>query len=171
MTPSFSHRIDSFIQAMSDIVLPAIESDKSLAREQAQLIIAHLNLIKQQLPLADSFDRLELNLATELGLHLVELCRNDELLTEARLALEVALSAAEHFSNSQDAIRYVNGSIEQLIRTIRIHSGRGLIEAATKSVLAHAKERSLLNRIWFASNGFDSERDALPTIASLFEKG
>jgi hypothetical protein len=38
----------------------------------------------------------------------------------------------------------------------------------TRTVLALAQEQSRRNLIWFVCNGFDAERDSLPSIESLF---
>lgn len=168
MTPSIASRIDSMIQAMGDIILPAIEADKSLAREQAQLVVAHLHLMRQQLAHADAFDRIELAAAVRLGQQLLELAAGEASLTENRQTLQSALSEGERLADRQDAIRAVNGATENFVRALRLHGGRSSIDAMTSAVLAHTQEQSRRNRIWFASNGFDAERDSLPGVESLF---
>lgn len=171
MTPSISYRIDSLIQAMSDIVLPAIDTDKGLAREQAQLIVAHLQLMKRQLPQALAFDALELQAASKLAHRLLELEPAIAGLAEHRQAVEAALSAAPGLADPQDAIRQVNHASEALVRALRAHAPRAAIDAMTAAVLEHTRDQSLRNRIWFASNGFDSERDRLPPIEFLLTAG
>ena len=168
MTPSFSARIDSLIQAMDDIVLPAIEADKSLAREQGQLVVAHLNLMKKQLAHADDFDRIELAAAVQLGLRLLELTTADPGVASDRQALQAAISEGKSLPGRQDAIRAVNGATESFVRALRQRGERSSIDAMTRAVLALSQEQSRRNLIWFASNGFDAERDSLPSIESLF---
>lgn len=168
MTPSIPYRIDSLIQAMCDIVLPAIEADKSLAREQAQLIVAHLHLLKRQLPQAEAFDQLELQAAAQLARQILELDVGNAALAACRQALDLALSEAPRLANVQDAIRQIDGAAENLVRALRLHADRPTIDAMTAMALAHARTRSLRNRIWFGSNGFDSERDSLPGFDTLF---
>jgi hypothetical protein len=168
MTPSISARIDSMIQAMHDIVLPSIEADKSLAREQGQLVVAHLNLMKKQLAHADAFDRIELAAAVQLGLRLLELTTADPGVASDRQALLAAISEGQLLPDRQDAIRAVNGATENFVRALRRHGERSSIDAMTRTVLALTQEQSRRNLIWFASNGFDAERDSLPSIESLF---
>jgi hypothetical protein len=180
MTPSIAYRIDSLIQALDDIVLPAIDTDKSLAREQGQLVVAHLHLMKQQLAQADAFDRSELEAAAKLGQQLLAQTAEDAGLADARRTLQAALNEAlpnvlekalqkaDRPAQLQDTIRALNGAIEHFVRTLRLHASRGSIDATTSTVLAHARQQSRRNRIWFASNGFDSERDSLPGYDSLF---
>ncbi|MGQ0620557.1 MAG: hypothetical protein ACT4QA_11665 [Panacagrimonas sp.] len=168
MTPSIPYRIDSLIQAMCDIVLPAIDADKSLEREQAQLIVAHLHLLKRQLPQAEAFDQLELHAAASLARQLLELESGNTALTACRQTLDSALGEAMRHANAQDAIRQIGGATENLVRALRTHAARPAIDAMTATVLAHAAKRSLRHRIWFASNGFDSERDGLPSLETLF---
>ncbi|MGQ0696776.1 MAG: hypothetical protein ACT4PZ_00905 [Panacagrimonas sp.] len=168
MTPSIPYRIDSLIQAMCDIVLPAMEADKSLAREQAQLIVAHLHLLKRQLPQAEAFDQLELQAAASLARQLLELESDNTALNACRQALDSTLIEPTRHANAQDAIRQIDGAVENFVRALRVHAARPAIDAMTTMVLAHARERSLRNRIWFSSNGFDSERDGLPGFDTLF---
>jgi hypothetical protein len=168
MTPSILARIDSMVQAMGDIVLPAIEADKNLAREQAQLVVAHLHLMKKQLAHADAFDRIELAAAVQLGRQLLELAAADTGVASDRQALQAAISEGESVPDRQDAIRAVNGGTENFVRALRQRGERSSIDAMTRTVLALAQEQSRRNLIWFASNGFDAERDSLPSIESLF---
>jgi hypothetical protein len=168
MTPSFSARIDSMIQAMGDIVLPAIEADKNLAREQAQLVVAHLNLMKKQLARADDFDRTELAAAVQLGQRLLELTAADPGVASDREALQAAISEGQALPGRQDAIRAVNGATESFVRSVRQRGERSSIDAMTRTVLTLSHEQSRRNLIWFASNGFDAERDSLPSIESMF---
>lgn len=168
MTPSIPSRIDSLIQAMSDIILPALDADKSLAHEQAQLVIGHLHLMKRQLARADAFDRSELADAVRLAQQSLELTADDTGVVKERTSLRAALNEAERLPELQDAIRVVNGAIENFVRALRLQAGRHSIDTVTSAVLAHAREKSQRNRIWFASNGFDAERDSLPGIETLF---
>ena len=169
MTPSFSYRIDSMIQAMADIVLPAIDGEKSLAIEQAQLVIAHLGLMKTQLPLATKFDELELQACQVLANTLLEITANQSTLADARQQLKLAAQTPAVGIELQEEIRAVNGALENLIRVVRSSSNRELIEATSKAVLAHTQQQSLRNRVWFASNGFDADAANLPTTDSLFK--
>lgn len=168
MTPSISARINSMIQAMGDIVLPAIDDDKSLAREQGQLVVAHLHLMQKQLAHAEAFDRQELVAAVELGLQLLELAAADAGMTGDRQTLEASLGERQRLPDRQEAIRAVNGATEEFVRALRLRGTRSSIDAITSAVLAHMQEQSRRNRIWFASNGFDAERDSLPGLESLF---
>lgn len=168
MTPSIVYRIDSLIQALGDTVLPALGAEQGFAREQAQLVIAHLHLIRQQLPRAAQYDEMELQAARMLGLALLKLVTGHSLLNEAGCALSAALADAVAQEEIQDAIRRADAAVELFVRNIRRHGDQQLINAMTVAVLAHAREKALRSRIWFAGNGFDAERASLPGIESLF---
>lgn len=171
MTPSFSYRIDSMIQAVTDIVIPAIRQEESLAMEQIQLVVAHLTLMKTQLPMAEEFDKLELAEAVELAGQLINLSsENDVRLDAATEHLQMILANVEEQEHRQLAIRHVNSSLEELFRDIRSFASRGTIDAATTLVMAYGKRRAYVNRIWFASNGFDADTENLPPLASIFQK-
>lgn len=170
MTPSFSYRIDSMIQAMTDIVLPAIDGEKSLAIEQAQLVMAHLGLMKTQLPLASKFDELELQACQSLANELLELSSQHPEVADAHQQLHLATNSPAGGIELQHEIRAINGALENLVRAIRADSTRELIDATSTAVLNHTRQQSLRNRIWFASNGFDANAANLPPSDSLFHK-
>ena len=168
MTPSISARIDSMVQAMDDIVLPSIDENNNLAREQAQLVIAHLNLLKKQFAHADAFDRIEMANAVQLGRQLLELTTADAGVAGDRPVLEAAINAGQALPDRQGALRAVNGATEAFIRALRQRGERRSIDAMTRAVLALSQEQSRRNLVWFASNGFDADRDSLPSIESMF---
>ena len=53
-------RIQSSIDAMVNVVIPAIDKEDGLAQEQAQLVVGMLSLLAQWLPLEYRYDRDEL---------------------------------------------------------------------------------------------------------------
>lgn len=168
MTPSIAYRIDSLIQALADTVLPALGADQGFAREQAQLVMAHLHLIKQQLPRAAQYDEMELQAARLLGRQLIELVSGNPALAEAGRSLAAVIADAATQEETQDAIRRTDAAVEMFVRSISGHGDQPLIAAMTAAVLAHARDKALRSRIWFAGNGFDAERASLPGISSLF---
>lgn len=94
MTPTIADRLDSMIQAMTDIMLPAVDPGEILAREQAGLVIAHLRMIQTQLPLADRFETVELDAAIALGRDLLPLAKGGALTVAVRDRLAVLLDGA-----------------------------------------------------------------------------
>ncbi len=169
MTPSIAFRIDSMMQALSDIVLPAIGTDKNLAREQAQLVMAHLMLIRGQLDRAVDYDRMELLAATALADRLLPLAQGGPRISGAAQATRSVLGEIGEIEDRQDAIRRINQAMEDLMRASRVDGDTASQAAISSAVFAHAKEHSLRNRVWFGANNFDADRASLPDIASLFK--
>ncbi len=54
MIPDFDVRMASIVKALEDNIIPAIAPDRPLAREQAGLAIAHLNILRDQWAYAES---------------------------------------------------------------------------------------------------------------------
>ena len=167
MTPSISDRIDSLIHTLTDVVLPAIDAEKSLERDQAQLVIAHLKLIRTQLPQAAIFDELELAAAIALGRKLLTLCEGGPKLTQAAKALQDVLASPDP-ADRQDAIRRVNAANEYLVRASRIDGKPASVQAIRTAALANGKAQTLRDRIFFADSGFDADRGDLPDMATYF---
>ena len=45
MNPSIELRIKTMVRALTEIIIPAIDRDNSLAQEQAGLLIGHLHVL------------------------------------------------------------------------------------------------------------------------------
>lgn len=56
MMPSIGLRLATLRRAVNEVILPAIAPDNALAREQAQLVAAHLELLARQLDDAPRID-------------------------------------------------------------------------------------------------------------------
>jgi hypothetical protein len=171
MTPSIPDRFDSMIQTLADIVIPAIKDDNDLAREQTQLVIAHLAMIRTQLPFADRFDREELESAVALARQLIELAQGGEVTRAAAAALQQAITAADPANplTRCDANRAINAASEDIVRAVRIDGAGDAASRIARIVLDDANRKVMRDRIWFQDSGFDAERASLPCLSSMFE--
>jgi len=170
MTPSIPDRFDSMLQTLADIVIPAIDADNALAREQAQLVIAHLAMIKSQLPFADRFDREELESAVALAEQMLELAKGGEVTRAAAETLRQSLASANPDDplTRCEANRTVNAASEDLVRAVRIDGEGEAASQIAKIVFDDANRKVMRDRIWFQDSGFDAERASLPGLNSLF---
>ncbi|MGE4303664.1 MAG: hypothetical protein AB7E24_06470 [Novosphingobium sp.] len=173
MTPNMSDRLDSIIQAMSDVILPAIDSQQSLAREQAGLVMAHLNMIRAQLPLVDSFEHVELNAAKALASSLIPLARGGAQTSATRAQLEALMqqSAATTSVDRQTSLAALNAAMEDLVRHSRVDGEAGAAAHIAAQVLIATQQSAQRNRIWFNGSGFDAQQDELPLRRTLLSDG
>src|SRR3546814_16780178 len=56
MTPSTDERIASIIRSLTEVILPHLHADASLAQEQAQLAIGHLQILRLQIDVIQAFE-------------------------------------------------------------------------------------------------------------------
>ena len=71
MMPSIELRLKTMAKAVQEVILPAIAPGNDLAREQAQLLIAHLALISQHWRHAHAYDALAFEAIKELAARLL----------------------------------------------------------------------------------------------------
>ena len=60
MTPSTDERIASVIRSLTEVILPHLPADASLAQEQCQLAIGHLQILRLQIDGIQDFEAEEL---------------------------------------------------------------------------------------------------------------
>src|SRR3546814_14577108 len=72
MTPNTDERLASVIRALTEVILPHLPPEASLAQEQAQLAIGHLQILRLQLDSVHGFEAEELADTRALAGELVE---------------------------------------------------------------------------------------------------
>lgn len=153
MIPSIDERLASLIRALSDVILPALPDDAGLAREQAQLGIGHLMILRGQIDPAPVFEAEELADARALGEALGQTVRGGAASTAALAALGQALAEAGPDRASRMAI---NAAIAALVSAVA-SDGSGEARAALHStILRHEAARAEKDRRWALPFGFDS---------------
>lgn len=153
MNPSVDDRLASIIRAMSDIILPALPADASLAREQVQLAIGHVQILRAQLIDLAAFEREELDDAKKLAVSLLQAGSGGPVLTAALSVLRDAVASAV----SADS---VNQAIHEVIRAAGIDGATTFRARLRSDVLSLEEARTSKDRRWFAGMGFDQEAAA-----------
>jgi hypothetical protein len=159
-------QLKSVIRALSEVVLPAVDSNNALAIEQTQVVIGMLQLMAARLPLQFRYD------CDELA-RLLELCRALATYDDGTLASATDAGAAV-LARAQAGPDEVLLAIRQLrtlsgaLITARYGDGDELTRTdISQRVLAHADQQLLRERAWVAPQGWEIQPETLPAIEDL----
>lgn len=169
MNPDIDLRLKSILKALSDVILPALPADERLARDQANLVMGHLNIIAEQWKHALTFELENLALACELAGELagfnVEPALGEDLIA--------SLSAAESVDRSSyDAVSDAHRQLKAVIdRLLAVGQGKTpMPPAMLAAVLRYNQRRAPRERIWHRGAGLDPDAAQLAPISALFER-
>ena len=158
MIPSIDDRLDSMARALAEVILPALPADRSLAIEQASLILAHIGMLRDQLDGAARFERREadgmLALAREIG----AAAAGGERTMAAAATLRTAVDAATF--DTPSAVRATTGGVGEAIEALIAASGVDG-DAAFKSrlfehVVSAGRVSAARDRAWNQAAGFEA---------------
>lgn len=158
MTPSVDERLASIVRALTGVVLPSLPAEASLAQEQVQLCIGHLQILRAQLDDSPAFEAGELADAIDLG-RALQPCQGSTQTATALAALEAALTQAEaaHDPKATRAARVaVNAAIASVVSAVSVDGDAASRKRLSETILDHEKRRVAKDRRWFAAFGFDS---------------
>ena len=174
MTPSIELRLQTMIKAMAEIILPAIGPGNDLAREQGQLMIAHLGLIARQWDKALAYDSLCLREMICLARKLCEDAAGGPQTTVAATALSALLqghASGGELPTTLAKIKEVRvalaAGVDQVVRATEVDSTPTFHAASTKTIMDYAALQAWRDRVWFADAGMDPERADLPSIDEM----
>ncbi|MBA2935521.1 hypothetical protein HZF05_15650 [Sphingomonas sp. CGMCC 1.13654] len=163
MLPDIDLRIDNMLKALEQVVIPALPSGERLARDQVNLVIGHLRMMKDQWRFAVKFEAGSLENMMRLGDELA-----DQVDPIYRQSLADALSVARNTdSDDQKALATAIHDLGSVIdRIILGEDGRlALAPAAFAAIIDYGHRQARRERSWFAATGLDPDRAELPTIA------
>lgn len=150
------------VRAMQDVVLPAIEPSNGLAREQASLIIGHLNLLAMQWSRADEYARVCL---ADLERTIAPLTpAGGPQTTAAAGALDAALGEQ---GAAEPRYKRVMAAVDALVRAADRDGDAAFRETLRVELLDFSLRQSLRDRSWFAGSGFDLRPAELSPIDDI----
>lgn len=158
MIPSTDERLASIVRALTDVVMPSLPAEAGLAREQVELSLGHLQILRVQLDTIASYEAEELADARALGEELSGCAGGPEAGSAAAILTDTVAKAkgAEGPADIRTARIAVHDAIAALVKAVAADG-----EAATRSrisrlILEHETRRVAKDRAWFAPFGFDS---------------
>lgn len=170
MSPDFDIRLISMIKAMEEVVVPAIPEERSLAREQAGVLIGHLQVFRDQWPHVAKYAWLCLRDSQALARDLIETLRRfpetPQFTALRNLLAKEDLDAASSATTVWACRNALASSIDIVIDST-INYGTevtGLIDAL---VLSHAAREHRRDRVWFQGTALDPDVASLPSIEEM----
>lgn len=155
MTPNTDERIASVIRALTEVILPQLPAEASLAKEQLHLSVGHLQILRAQLDAAPGYEREELDDAIALGKALQGGVTGGAA-TQAGLAGVASAVAAADGSNVRGQFQAINDAIDALVRSASSDSDAAGKSALSAIILKNERARTQKDRQWFAPFGFDT---------------
>jgi hypothetical protein len=155
MIPSIDDRLASVVRALSEVILPHLPEDASLAHEQGQLAIGHLQILRAQIDQAPGFERAELEDYLALARELSDSVSNDAQAHSSQKQLQEAIDNTDHLGVREQR-RAVNEAVEALIRAVFKEGDEAARASVSATILAHEEKRTRVDREWFAPFGFDT---------------
>lgn len=159
-------------KSLEEVVLPAVDPQHPLAREQAGLVARTLRLFEQRLDYAYQRDRFELARACELGERLlappfdVSNAINDALASALGKGREVMANASARPSALQATTAELGQLTTALIRTVASFRPQVMPELE-RLVLEQSGGWLDVQRAWFLPQGWEPNPAVVPPIDEL----
>ena len=154
MLPTVEERMDSVIRALSTTVLASIPIEEKLAREQVQLSIGHLSILREQIASLPQFEREALEDVIALARTLLRQAGDLNLSEDAARRLEQAVSEAVKLP-AAGARRAINSSISGLIEKNFAGAGAEGQKKLMKIVAEMERRMASKEKMLFHKYGFD----------------
>ncbi|PZU12381.1 MAG: hypothetical protein DI606_09390 [Sphingobium sp.] len=156
MNPSIPERLDSAVRALTYVILPALPKEASLAREQLQLVVGHLQISLAQYAVAPDFEAQEAQEFAALARTVIEIARGGAATQNAIAAMKATLDGIDvHPFHEQT--RLTQKAIDEALLALALDGDHTVVIELRTIILSHGKERSTRDRKWFALMGFDPE--------------
>lgn len=158
MIPTADIRMSSMMRALSGVIIPALEHDAN-ARDQAQMVLGHLNALRVQYDWLEEFERLELLHTRQLAGRLLSTAEDDYHDSEEVRALD--RRASQPIPDAIAGCRAAQGELtEAIAEFVALQGKRGSHEAIRQSnlVVAEAEyKQSLRDRSVFSAFGYEAD--------------
>lgn len=155
MTPTTDERLASIIRSLTEVILPHLPPEASLAQEQVHLAIGHLQILRAQIDAIPAFEQEELDDAIAIGHALIESVSGGAETSAALEALKNAV-AAKDGSDIRGQVMAINQAIDALVKAGHRDGHDGARQSLSSIILKYEASRVLKDRKWFLPYGFDT---------------
>lgn len=157
MNPSIDDRLASIIRSLTDIVMPGLAEDASLAKEQLYLAIGHLNILRVHIEGASAFESCELEDSVKLATGLVAVAVGGQDTEAAKTAVQLALAQSRDVEHIRETRRRINAATDRLVHALELDGSAACRTHVSGVLIPLQADRALKDRRWFALMGFDSD--------------
>ena len=155
MTPNVDDRLASIIRALTEVVLPHLPPEASLAQEQVHLSVGQLQILRAQFDAVPAFEREELDDAIAIGKALYSSVNGGAETKAALSALATGIAAAGG-NNVRGERMAISNAVAVLVRAVSVDGDATGKTALSQIILQHEHPRVQKDRQWFAPFGFDT---------------
>ncbi|MEQ1867833.1 MAG: hypothetical protein ABL996_24705 [Micropepsaceae bacterium] len=172
MQPDLDIRLKAMIKAMTEVVLPAVDSSNSAAVEQARLVTASIALVREQVDYLHWYAATEARELMEFGRALVESWSG---VTGASIesaildAMKVAARADVPTSSLTAANRALREALSAGIAEALGSGDPAVRERVEHLVLERSEALLRLERSFVAPTGFEVDRQGLASIRETLD--
>lgn len=161
MNPSLDLRLKTMLRSLTEVILPALDPENSLAQEQARLLVGHLHAMLLQQPHAARFTAIEVQALRTLAERLVAASAGGPSTMAARAQVSAALNTQDHAALSH--------AVEALVVDSRTDGAQEFLRKLERLVLDEAKATSWRGRTWFKAMNFDANPALLSDIPTMLD--
>ena len=154
MTPTTDERLASVIRSLTEVVLPHLPADASLAQEQIQLAIGHLQILRLQFDSVLGFEAEELADTEALASELAAAIDGGRDTSAAVAALKAAIGAVN--ADVRGSLTGLNRAIERVVQAVSADGAEGAKARLSEIILRREGNRVEKDRRWFLPYGFDT---------------
>ena len=154
MTPTTDERLASVIRSLTEVVMPHLPADASLAQEQVQLAIGHLQILRLQFDSVHGFEAEELADTRALASELATAMTGGASTTAAGESLEALIAGPS--GEVRAALSAVNRGVERLVQAVSADGSDDARKQLPQIILRHECKRVEKDRRWFLPYGFDT---------------
>ncbi len=166
MTPNPIIRLQSVVQTLEHVIVPAVDPNNSLANEQCGLVLAQLRMLVKHMPYIGEYHALCLSDIMKTA-EAAPPAAGGAATREAAAALGRALTDAPGFADTSEAFHHVGHAIDALLRAAAQDGDLDFRRTVEREVLAFSRRQSRRARAWFRDAGFDPAPDDLPEVAAM----
>lgn len=158
MIPSTDERLASVVRALTDVVMPSLPAEAGLAREQVELSLGHLQILRAQFDTIASYEAEELADARALGEALSGCAGGPETGSAAAILTDIVakVTGTEGPAEIRTARIAIHAAIAALVKAVAADGDAATRSRMSRLILAHETRRVAKDRAWFAPFGFDS---------------
>lgn len=159
MTPTVDERLASIVRSLTEVILPHLPPEASLAQEQVHLAIGHLQILRAQLDDVPAFEREELADALALAKALAASISGGAATAAALAGLGTAVADADG-SDVRGQTSAINKGVDAVVKAVSADGDFGVKAKLSAVILEYEKVRVLKDRQWFLPFGFDTMEPA-----------